>query len=518
MHAVVSRLGASSRLTVSARPVIACSVIDLLEPRLLMAVQPVISEFLASNKVTNVDENGDHSDWVEIFNPNPTPLDLSGYFLTDKSDKLNKWQVPAGVTIPANGYKLIWADEKNRTDPAGPLHTNFALSKDGEYLALVEPDGTTIDTEFAPAFPSQEDDVSYGLAGTNVATPTYGKLPTRTPGAANAGSVQLADVQFGTQRGFFTSVFSLTMTTPSSGATIRYTLDGNTPTSSSPAYTGPISISKTTVVRAIAFKSGSTSSVVASQSYIFLDDVIHQPKNLRNQFPTTPKQISKGTSSVAQDTEMDPAVVNGNEAVIKAGLTSIPTLSISTDFNKMFGANGVYDQPEDKVTPEQPISVELIDPAHPDSNDGVYGIVDGQSHDRMKRSLRLSFKTDFGGPSKWETDLLKNGPLNGDTAMTELDDLTLRAGNNRSWARDNVPAAYTEDEWYQRHAGGRQRGGVARDVRPPLHQRRVLGPLQRRRAPRREAATPRPTASTRRTRSRSTTTATPRATRRTGTP
>ena len=140
-------------------------------------------------------------------------------------------------------------------------------------------------------------------------------------------------------------------------------------------------------------------------------------------------------------------MVTGHEAEVKAGLMSIPTLSISTDFDKLFGSKGVYDEPEGRTRAEQPVSIELIDPAHPGTNDGVFGLVEGQSHDRMKRSLRLSFKPDFGGPSKWETDLLKNAPLNGATAPTELDNLVLRAGNNRSWARNNVPATLTEDEW-----------------------------------------------------------------------
>src|SRR5687767_8772631 len=61
------------------------AVAEMLESRVLMAVAPVINEFLASNDDTNKDEDGDKSDWIEIYNPNSTPISLNGYFLTDKA-------------------------------------------------------------------------------------------------------------------------------------------------------------------------------------------------------------------------------------------------------------------------------------------------------------------------------------------------------------------------------------------------------------------------------------------------
>src|SRR5262245_39997596 len=111
------------------------AVAEKLEPRMLMAggaaLQPVINEFLASNKHTNADEDGDFADWVEIYNPNSTVISLDGYFLTDKQTKLTKWKFP-NVSIGAKGYLLLWASEKDRTDPSKPLHTNFKLADEGE--------------------------------------------------------------------------------------------------------------------------------------------------------------------------------------------------------------------------------------------------------------------------------------------------------------------------------------------------------------------------------------------------
>ncbi|MEM1082737.1 MAG: lamin tail domain-containing protein [Verrucomicrobiota bacterium] len=120
-----------------------------------------ISEFLASNDDGLEDENGDSSDWIEIHNSGPSAVDLDGWSLTDKVSELQKWQFPQ-VILPAGGRLVIFASGKDRTIPGLPLHTNFALSKGGEYLALVESDGTTIATEFSPSYPTQATDTSYG--------------------------------------------------------------------------------------------------------------------------------------------------------------------------------------------------------------------------------------------------------------------------------------------------------------------------------------------------------------------
>jgi hypothetical protein len=134
----------------------------------LLPAVPVISEFMASNSSTLRDDDGDFSDWIEIHNPTQGALDLAGWHLTDSASNRTKWRFPS-VTLPANGYLVVFASNKNRRLPGQPLHTNFALSADGEYLALVAPDGFTRTTEFAPSFPPQLTNVSYGFPS-NVAT------------------------------------------------------------------------------------------------------------------------------------------------------------------------------------------------------------------------------------------------------------------------------------------------------------------------------------------------------------
>ncbi|MDC0936695.1 lamin tail domain-containing protein, partial [Pirellulales bacterium] len=133
-----------------------------LEPRLALA-GVVINELLAVNDSGLQDEDGFRSDWIEFHNTTAAAVDLTGWHLTDDAANLTKWTIPA-VQIPASGYLVVFASGKDRAVAGQNLHTNFALSEQGEYLALVQPDGATIADAFAP-FPEQVADVSYGRGG-----------------------------------------------------------------------------------------------------------------------------------------------------------------------------------------------------------------------------------------------------------------------------------------------------------------------------------------------------------------
>jgi hypothetical protein len=123
----------------------------------------LISEFVASNHAGIADEDGDHPDWLELYNPGASAVNLDGWYLTDNASKPTKWRIPA-VSIAANGFLLVYCDSKDRSDPNLPLHTNFKLGASGSYLGLRRPDGVTVSSEYAPAYPAQQTDVSYGIA------------------------------------------------------------------------------------------------------------------------------------------------------------------------------------------------------------------------------------------------------------------------------------------------------------------------------------------------------------------
>ena len=122
---------------------------------------PQISEFLASNNSGLKDEDGDRSDWIEIVNPDNASVNLSGWALTDDSTNLAKWTFP-NVTLGAGQRIVVFASGKDRAVGGAELHTNFSLSSNGEYLALVKPGGAKT-SEFDP-YPKQKPDVSYGIS------------------------------------------------------------------------------------------------------------------------------------------------------------------------------------------------------------------------------------------------------------------------------------------------------------------------------------------------------------------
>ena len=149
-----------------------------------------ISEFMASNSNTLADEEGDFSDWIEIYNSDSAEVDLAGWYLTDDTNDLTKWQFPA-TTLAADAYLVVFASDKDRDVASGELHTNFKLKSGGEYLALVQPDGTTIAAQYSPQYPPQFRDVSYGLDGS--LNERYFTQP--TPGSPNgSGQADLGPI------------------------------------------------------------------------------------------------------------------------------------------------------------------------------------------------------------------------------------------------------------------------------------------------------------------------------------
>ena len=123
----------------------------------------IINEFMAENATTLADEDGDFEDWIEIYNPAAGTINLDGWYLTDDARIRTKWRFPAVMLDPGR-FLVVFASGKDRKTPPSPLHTNFKLDKNGGYLALVMADGRTTTSEFAPAYPRQRQDISYGRA------------------------------------------------------------------------------------------------------------------------------------------------------------------------------------------------------------------------------------------------------------------------------------------------------------------------------------------------------------------
>ena len=465
--------------------------LESLETRCLLAGDLVglkINEIVAVNQSsveTRVREEADDRyrgdmlspDWIELHNDSDVELDLSGASLTDDPKHFDRWQFPPSTVIASGQYLVILHSGLNvkdtELDEVGFLHTDFKLDARGEYFAILDAESNVVDS--IETYPRLDADLPFGRD----AEGAFSLLTSPTPGASNATRFegQVADTEFSINRGFFSEPFTVAVSTPTEGAEIRYTTDGSEPTTTNgTVYTTPISISTTTNLRTAAFKEGFVPTDVDTQTYIFISDVVNQPAEIEG-FPFGGRVWAGQSTYVPQDTEMDPDIVNdpAYADIVDDSLLAIPTLSITSNQGDIFGDDGWYDG-EDI---EGAVSVELLYPDDAESNQQINAGIESHSHDRLKRSLRLNFREEYGD-SVFKTDFFQRSPVTGDSATDQFNAIILRGGNNRSWARVWNPdkTAYAIDEFYRSSQVAMSGVRNARSSRPPLYQWRLLGTLQ----------------------------------------
>lgn len=401
----------------------------------------LITEFLAANSSTLKDSDGEYSDWIEIYNPGTTSVDLTGWGLTDSKSKLFKWIIPA-ISIQPNSYLVIFASGKDRNVPGAELHTNFSLSKDGEYLAIVEPN-STISDEYSPTFPVQSTDISYGKYQ-NVTT--FFEIP--TPGTPNKIETRAQLPIFSKTRGYYDASFNLSLTVTDPQTKIYYTTDGTRPTEQSLLYTAPITISRTTPLSAIGIKNGIASKIVTN-TYFFITDIVNQPNNpsgYPDRWGYLGDDIKYDDYAVGErapaDYAMDQTICNATayRNSIQAAFKSIPSISIVTNPGYLFsestdpaeGGIYIYTGVTTGVDWERPVSIEYYEPATDKQfqlNCGLslHGAASRQPEKTGKHSFKASFKTQYG-ESSLDFKLYEDK-----TAVEKFDHLVLRAGYNQSW-------------------------------------------------------------------------------------
>ncbi|MGE5860827.1 MAG: CotH kinase family protein, partial [Ignavibacteria bacterium] len=239
----------------------------------------VINEIMSSNHSAIFDEYGEASDWIELYNSGSTQVNLEGYFLSDDSLNINKWQFGNAVIEPAE-YLIVFASDKDTN--IDYWHTNFKLNASGEIIILSDPDSSIIDQV---SIPPSIIDISYARI-------SDGSLPwvfqDPSPGSVNSGAeiMGYADsVSVSLPEGFYSSSASVELTAGTSD--IFYTLDGSDPDSGSLKYSGPININETTVLKAISKKENHLPSPVIYRSYFINADtdlpvisLISDPYNL----------------------------------------------------------------------------------------------------------------------------------------------------------------------------------------------------------------------------------------------
>jgi hypothetical protein len=418
-----------------------------------------INEFMALNESVQADEDGAFSDWIEVYNPTATAINLDGWALTDDIALPFKWKFPA-VTLGAGSFLLVFASSKDRAIAGHELHTNFSLKGTGEYLALVQPTGTAA-TEFNPTYPEQQNNYSYGFY-----KDSYTFFSDPTPGKDNmlsVGRIIPAPV-FNQKRGFYESPFLLRITSTIPNALIYYTTDGSVPSNTNGTlYSLPILVTTTSIIRAVAYIAGEAPGKTATQSFLFLNDVLKQ-SNTPTGYPTVWGPYTAIAGNAIADYEMDPELMKDATfaASVKKTLAETPTISIVTNKSNLFSnstdpnTGGIYIYTGAPITNttydigrdwERPISVEYM--AKDTSFQVDCGLRLQGGHGRRpekspKHSFLLVFDSKYG-PSKL------NYPLLGKNGTQAFENIILRAGFGNTWVHQDgaarAKATYQEDIW-----------------------------------------------------------------------
>lgn len=423
-----------------------------------------MTEVSASNQTSIPDEDGVHSDWIEIGNFGNAAINLDGWYLTDSFRRLTRWRFPA-VTLSPEARLIVYASGKDRREPGRPLHANFHLNDRGEYLALVRPDGRTIAHEFLPKYPRLRGEVTYGLRESlhvassrpTIPADAYRFFTVPTPGRANEGDAFgiVAPVKVSLDGALLDHPTHVTISTRTPGARIHYTTDGTVPTETNGELChGSIPIRHTTVLKVAAFLPGFAPTEVLTRSFLFPNDV---PAQTGEGFPTF-WGFTNGQPVVA-DYRLSRTITE-NPAYKKdliAGLRAIPTISIVAAVSNLFDpTTGIYANPTRSGSAwERMASLEFI-PA--DGRSGfqidcgvrIQGGWNRRPEECPKHSLRVVFKRQYGA-----THL--EFPLFGKTAPTRFETLVLRGGCNNTWLHwsgaERHRGDYIRDEWLRETAG-----------------------------------------------------------------
>ena len=220
----------------------------------------------------------------------------------------------------------------------------------------------------------------------------------------------------------------LTIATATEDAEIYVSLDGSEPSvSSEQRYTEPISISATTIVRAMAVMDGLLSTNVDTHSYLFLGSVLAQPED--------PAGFPGRWGPVSADYEFDRSV--GSDADLRAALLDYPSVSLVMPMDSWFdrssqgGVGGIYANSTAKgIDWEKAVSAEFLNfegskNAQVDCGIRVCGNASLQTS-RPKHNLRLAFRARYG-PSKLDF------PVFGEGKATGIGGLLFNGQNGDSW-------------------------------------------------------------------------------------
>ena len=334
----------------------------------------VISEAMVYNQ-WYLPQNGEYPDWVEVRNISDSPVELSDYYLSDSGSDRAFYQLPAYTLEPGQTYVILCSDE---LESATAALAAFGLNAEDDQLFLSYQDGTLIDYAHLHDIPTG---CSFGRQDGEEG---FFLFTAPTPGSDNTGGARVRaemPVLLGSD-GVYNNVSSVTVELTGTG-TVYYTLDGSAPSSASLEYTGPITLTSTTVVRAVNVAEGQIDSDILNLSFI----------------------------------------INENH--------TMPVVSIVADPADLFGGSGIYSNPTlDKEIVGAAMLYEDGSSFTIDCGIKLHGATSKVA--QSKKSFKLCFRSRYDG--ELEYNLFDNG-------ITDFSSILLRAAQESTYStlmRDNI--------------------------------------------------------------------------------
>ncbi|MFA8451269.1 MAG: lamin tail domain-containing protein, partial [Bacteroidales bacterium] len=225
----------------------------------------LINEFMALNSKTCTDNKDNYSDWIEIYNPNNSEINLKGWSISDKSSRPKLHIFKNDIRIAPKGFLLLWANKD--IDSKQSKNINIKLSGNGESIYLYKPDGNISDKiTFGP----QIADISYGRVPDGGNAWVYFDKPTPNGKNHSEGINHiLPNPTANIRGGYYKEAINIELSCKEPNTEIRFTTNGSNPNQESALYSNPIIIDKTTTLRFRSFKDKYIPSLCASSTYIF---------------------------------------------------------------------------------------------------------------------------------------------------------------------------------------------------------------------------------------------------------
>lgn len=359
------------------------------------------------------------SDWVELHNSTGSAVSLAGYGLSNNPKNPAKWVFP-DISIEPGEYLLLYATGSADKAQKKNLKLNFCISSTGEALFFFDPNGKLIDKLSAGRMKSGQ---SYGRDGSD--NRFYYAEP--TPGAQNGkgyeGITQLP--AFSVTPGIYDNAVTVAITA-GEGETIRYTTDCTTPNASSEVYSGELSISKNSVIRAAAFRDGYLSGDVATATYLFRSDGVNHALPVVTLVTDPDNLWNSKTGIYATGDQFDPDAASYAD-----------TLKSATYYQAKFATEEQVD-----TIWEKPAAFSLFD----DNGKQVFTqnvgirIAGSFGRGRAQKGFNVIARKEYGKGSM-EYPFFENRPY------TEYKAVVLRAGaqdQNRSKIRDELASGLLE--------------------------------------------------------------------------